>query len=295
MNAPLMNFSCVFPISEPEESVGTLVYFHPGGLSSDFVRRLAALFTDWRIVNVELMLCSSYVEAVDRNNVLKGSIETVAAEIKSQLEVDANQPLIFAGWSFGGVIAFQMASEWVGSNRPKLLMFDSIAPVSNFSFSDKNVASGLTLKWFVQYVQALKSCKLIFENQWWKKPSEMAVLQDLLEQAKCQNSFDERTHIAGFKKVFSSFTKGLLRNSKLSAAYQPRRCQSDLLLIRAKYGLLKRFMWIRHMGWKSLVDGITVKTVPFDHYQVIANPRAVQQLAMVIDDFLYSELKLEHK
>lgn len=51
------------------------------------------------------------------------------------------------------------------------------------------------------------------EFSWYFQFYINVILNDLLEQAKEQAAFDRKTKLVGFKKVFDTFTQGLIRNS----------------------------------------------------------------------------------
>lgn len=280
-----LEVSCVFPVREVENPVGTLVYFHPGGLPSQVIGEMTQSLGGWRVLTVELMLCTAYVEATDRQGNLATSIEQIAREIAPQLP--AEEPnLLFVGWSFGGVVAFETAVRWWGEARPRLVFIDSIAPVTTLAFSEDNVATDTTLKWFVQYLQALKRCRIRLRLPWFGRRDGDEILQDILNQAKEQGAFDVHTRAVAFKKVFTTFTQGLVRNARLGSVYRPQPYNGRLLLVRAKKGLLRRFAWIRHMGWKPLVSQLAVESLDFDHYQIISEQAAIEKLGSLISEYV---------
>lgn len=275
---------CVFPVQEVENPIGTLVYFHPGGLPSQMIKGVTQSLMDWRVLSVELMRCTAYVEATDRQGKLAGSIEQIAEEIVPQLPAEEDN-LLLVGWSFGGAVAFEVASRWKGEVRPRLAFIDSIAPVTTLAFPEDSVDSGLILKWFVQYLQSLKHCRIRLNLPWLGRRDDDEVLRDILNQAVEQGAFDRRTKPVAFKKVFTTFTQGLVRNTRLGSIYQARPYGGSLLLIRAKRGLLRRFSWIRHMGWKPLVSQLTVESLDFDHYQIISEQAAIEKLGSLISEY----------
>lgn len=281
----LSKVSCVHPVRQVDNPAGTLVYFHPGGLPSQVMRDMTRSLTDWRLLSVELMLCIDYVEATNKQGKLTTTIEKIAAGLIPQLPAKESN-LLFVGWSFGGVVAFEVASRWQGKEVPKLVFIDSIAPVTTLAFSEDNVAATITFKWFVQYLQSLKRCQIRLDLPWFWRRDGDEILQDILNQAKEQGAFDPDTKLVAFKKVFTTFTQGLMRNAQLGSDYQPIPYDGRLLLIRAKNGLLRRFSWTQHMGWKPLVSHLSVKSVNFNHYQIISKQAAIETLGKLISEYV---------
>ena len=283
-----MAIPCIFEKENSEGPYeGVLVYFHPGGLPASLEESFALRLKRWKILRVELMLCATYVESVNRSGELVSSVEAVGASLFQELctRCAGYEKTVFLAWSFGGVIAFDIANRWPELIKPRLIFVDSIAPVSSQSFSDKNISSKQTLIWFSQYLQSLKSCRLnvSFKNN--GNDNETA-LYDLLNQCIENQSFDKNTKFVAFKKIFTTFTQGLMRNSYLTAKYKPKRYSGSLFLIRARKGLLKRFIFIRHMGWRGLVDSLTVKSLNYDHYQIVNDTTAIERVTDLSASFI---------
>jgi thioesterase domain-containing protein len=285
MNEQLQPFPFVSVVCEPQAALGTIVYFHPGGLPSACAIPLTAQFPDWRICIVELMLCQQYLLAVDKQGGVNHSIETISAQIGSQLQWSDQQPLMFIGWSFGGVIAYQLAATLCPDKQPLLVLLDSIAPMKDSPQAATAAWSRKVITWFIQYLQALKHCVLQTRWHWWWQHNHEQVLQDLLTQVKQQGAFAVDTGMAGFRKVFQTFTQGLTRNMLLLTLYQPPKYGQPVLLIRARQGMFRRFRWIRHMGWRGLVQDLQLAQVDANHYQMIAEPEHLASLSQLILNF----------
>lgn len=279
---------CVFTDHSPKREAGTLVYFHPGGLPSSLAARLKDKFSQWRILRVEMMLCAPYVEATKKDGRVINDIDTIAKNILEHLnnKLPPDHPVVFIGWSFGGVVSYQVAQLWQHKQKPDLVFIDSIAPVSGQSFSEKNISEKQTLNWFVEYLQCLKSCQLKINLPFFGGVDEEKILRDVLSQAIAQGAFDKNTKYVAFRKVFTTFTQGLMRNSKLTATYTAAPFPGRALLIRAKKGLLWRFKFIRDMGWKPLIDNLTMTSIDVDHYEIISQPSSVQTIETKIFDFI---------
>jgi|GEM_PF-2472921 len=293
MSSLIQPMPFVFPVIEPETPEGTLIYFHPGGLPSKTIKQMTSHLTNWRIYVVELMLCAEFVESINQQGELQTSIPSIAKNIQSQLAIDDFKDALFVGWSFGGVIAYEVASLFEPEHQPKLVLLDSIAPISEFKFSDKNVASMQIVQWFMQYIQSLKGCVLQKKFKWYFQSDTNVILNDLLEQAKVQSAFDRMTKLVGFRKVFETFTQGLIRNTRLTAQYNASPYQQPVMLIRASNGMLNRFKWIRHMGWKSLIPNLTIKTLNCDHYQMISTQSTLSNINALISDFCHETQLIE--
>jgi len=281
MNSEVAELSCVFCLNKPDQAVGNIVYFHPGGLSSESLRDSLENYSSWNVYVVEMMLNKKYMEVENVNGKLNTSIEAIGQEIVDGLRLEALNT-IFIGWSFGGVMAYEVSSKISSDIQPEIVLLDSIAPSSDFFKNKSKIKQNrLIFEWFHQYMESLKGRKLHRPNV--RKDDEVySGLNTLLRECISLGLFPQRTKIAGFEKIYKTFKSGLLKNSGLGSSYIPIRQSNPITLVRAKKGLLLRFKWCRDMGWKKYAPNLKIVTLPYNHYQLISDKKAQSDVDSII-------------
>ncbi|HEX8772589.1 MAG TPA: amino acid adenylation domain-containing protein [Pyrinomonadaceae bacterium] len=206
------------------------------------------------------------------------TIEQMAATYLSAIrEVQASGPYTLAGWSLGGVVAFEMNRQLksLGEQVRVLLMIDSWSPVAGMAVGDAEL-----LRWFLK---------------------DLGVRPQVLPEAGLTDKGDAEEHLGAALEV--AHEAGLLpadmglpqlsrlfgifkTNMRAMWKYVPRGSVERITLLRAGSPSPEEFR--RHpafaaadtaLGWGALSDaGVDVHTVPGDHYSILAEPN-VQVLA----------------
>ena len=256
---------------------------HPGALPGRLYRALADALPPGAAVSVLDVGCvPEYWQAA-----LTGrQMDLTVVEIATQLRELSDQlnpselPLTLVGWSFGGVIAYEMLLQSSGRRRPvRLVLLDSIAPVPGYQDADGELSADLIFDWFGMYLGAKRDRELA------PVPIPAAAGLDerlglLLAEAVRSGALDAGTALAGLRKVWDVYTQGLVRNSRLSQGYQPEAVAHPAVLVRAERGLLQV---PEPLGWEQLiVNGLEVVTCPGNHYTMLTTPEAVSFLASIL-------------
>lgn len=273
---------------------------HPGGLPSRHYPLLVE-GQDLDLYTAELGLNPHYIDASHPASAPDGKIAAMAADVLEAYEAISNKPLrVICGWSFGGVIAHEIAMrlEEQGRPVPVLMVIDSIAPVQSYKFdwiSSSLSAHGLAQSsgdqrhvsiWFTQYLNALKGCNLKISKRDGSVLSEDSLINHLLEKAIMAGAFPEETSAAGFGKIYKEFRRGMQRNTRLLGAYTPNGSPQNIVLIRASRPFFPIFHLVRSMGWDALASKLDMHTISADHYQLIADPARMQQIARKLQSCL---------
>lgn len=278
--------TCVFPLPKKTSAKGTLICFHPGGLSSAFYREFDKAMSHWNLVLVELQLNELYLNAYNKElNNLNHNIDEITQNIMTDLGDIKGQNLSFIGWSFGGVIAHKIACDIANARGTKLILLDSIAPVFDFNPGKKR-SSHIIVKWFIEFLNALKDCQLSLPKIKIVENNYDDFLVGLLTETKRQGVFDDRTKMSGFKKLFTTFLGGMHKNSSLTTSFKPDKFLGDTLLIRASNGLFWRFKLLRTMGWKSITTVLETLTITTDHYRLVGDKKVIEQYINNIIKFI---------
>lgn len=265
--------SCLRAVPQP---VGAVLCVHPGGLPGRHYAALADALPGWSIHLADIGLSGVYWQGGDDpESAMPALVEEIRAAALAALP---DGPLVLCGWSFGGAVAHALARAWPQQERIVLLtMLDSIAPAPGGDFGRSVRRRRLAARWFVQYMNAQKRSAL--RLVWWRPPrDEQQLLTDLLQQAIAQNVVAAGTTLPGFRKVFTSFAEGLLRNGRLAGALRLAPYAGRTLLIRARNGLLWRFRIVRHMGWRPYAPDLVVHSVDSDHYTLLTDTARMQDI-----------------
>lgn len=299
---------CVFEHVAGDASSPAILCVHPGGLSSKHFALLAAAAPGASLYVAELGANIRYVEAGDERTPAEGVIEALSADVIRDFEIASGGKTISAlvGWSFGGVIAHEIAMRLCEVGGPDLpvLAIDSMAPVQKYKFDW--IASALSVKnlakqagererlaeWFVQYLNSLKGKEIKVSRREIAAHDEAAMLDMLLQRSIAAGAFPEGTSQAGFSKVYREFRRGMTRNTRLLAEYHADGPARDVVLVRAKRPFFPIFRLFRAMGWDALASSLKIVTLDADHYQLIADECRMRDIAKQLATTLNSSPSL---
>jgi len=208
-----------------------------------------------------------------------GSIETLAASLWR--EVQNRQGIlptrfVIMGWSFGGIIGFEVArqaKDWPGFCG--LMLLDSIAPIPKYQKEADALDRKMLMRWFVMYLSARKG-KAIDVSLPSGRCTEDQMLELVLARAIEAGALMPETPVEGIRKLHQAFLDGLLRNNKFAIAYRAEPLDVNAVLVKATTSLIPMD---RHLGWKSLLGRGSRRIVcAGDHYSMLTDPKANQSL-----------------
>jgi amino acid adenylation domain-containing protein len=183
-------------------------------------------------------------------------------------------PYRLAGWSFGGVVAFEMARqlEAAGLAVESVIALDSWA---RFGEGDGDTAQ--RVRWFLDDLVGGRTG--VFDA-----PTPGASVDDELarglDRAREAHLLPLHTDLASLGRLFRVFEANL----DAYRAYQPDRFGGALTLLKAQDN--PAGAGDADHGWQALVTALTVRAVPGDHYsllQPIHVPRLAEELAELLD------------
>ncbi|WBB78427.1 SDR family NAD(P)-dependent oxidoreductase [Micromonospora sp. WMMD882] len=262
-----------------------VVLVHPGALPATVYTGLAAALAPaaaLHVVNLEHV--PEYFEAALRGGDPGTSIPALAQRVADELRRRdlTTGRWCLAGWSFGGVVALELAALLAPAERPvALLTLDSIAPVPEYTALDGDLDDAEVLRWFAMYLGARKGVELPVAAL--PAGDREAGLRTVLEVAREHKAVRADTTLPGLRKVLDTYLQGLVRNNRLAQAYEPRRAPVPVTLVRPERGLLDG---PDPLGWRSLTGDLTVLGCPGDHYTMLQEPTAVDRIAGTARDLL---------
>lgn len=168
---------------------------------------------------------------------------------KELLTVQPEGPYLLGGYSFGGIVAYEMAQQLTaaGHEVPLLALFDMPAPDI--------------------FVQNMKQEEKLHE------PLKRLVMRHLVERALAKGRI--RSHRLQHFHIIDNYNRAI-------QAYRPKPYNGPLTVFKAA-----ATQGSDDMGWAALVTGhLDVHVLPGDHYSLIKDPEVahlVRELSLCID------------
>jgi thioesterase domain-containing protein len=227
------------------------------------------------------------VVGLEDSRPLADSIEAMAAEYLAAIQqFYPDGPYLLNGWSFGGVVAFEMAQQLWRQNRSvaALILIDSWAPGAARQPAAHDEV--VLISEFVRDLEGRIGKPLdISANLLRKLPfdDQFEYLSSRLQHSYGQPEAVEAQVLRRAFEVYRANYQALLR-------YQPERSAVPLTLIRAIEGLGQPGL-ATTLGWEHLVvQPVTLKTAPGTHYSMLVRPnveRLAQQIHQIIQHALH--------
>ncbi|MBV9786752.1 MAG: non-ribosomal peptide synthetase, partial [Chloroflexi bacterium] len=171
------------------------------------------------------------------------------------------------GWSFGGLVAFEMARQLTaqGDEVALLALFDSRAPTAETA---PHVDQATLLAWFANDLGRTFGADLQLSADTLAAIAPEQGLQHVLDQARSSGilppDIGER-EISAYFEVFISSLRAM-------QAYQPQPYAGRVTLFRAGDRPLDEAG--ETLGWEALAaDGVNVQAIPGDHYTIVRQPQ----------------------
>ncbi|MDF5724715.1 MAG: amino acid adenylation domain-containing protein [Rhizonema sp. PD37] len=214
------------------------------------------------------------------------SIEAIASTyIQAIREIQASGPYLIGGYSLGGLIAFEIASqlEAAGESVKHLLIIDTYTPLLD-SQTEKLPEDDITLLIFLAETVGFHfnaKVKLNYE--------ELSVLDEeqrleyvllILQQHQIMPPNSGKNLISGLANVFKA-------NSQASFSYQPKAINASISLFKTE-ALAKQYPQNLTLGWDELTNKkVDIRTVKGTHDSILQEP-SVSELSAAIQEILLS-------
>lgn len=269
-----------------DDATATVVLAHPGALPGAVYRSLAdtlARSTDTApavtLWLVDLDQVPEYTASALYGGQPRTTIGEMAATVERELRtagaLATGDPWMLAGWSFGGVIAHELAGRLGPAELPRrLVVLDSIAPVPDYTKDDGELGSEMLLSWFAMFLGAKRGVTLPLPAH-----DSPPTLGDVLSAAVSTGAVPPDTSVAGLGKVYRVFEAGLRRNNLICTGFHAGTAGVPVTLIRPEGSLLDT---PEPLGWDQLTDDLTVVRCPGDHYSMLSDAAAVDTIAAVL-------------
>ncbi|MEZ0029440.1 thioesterase domain-containing protein [Kitasatospora sp. MAP12-15] len=256
---------------------------HPGALAASAWAPAAAALPEGAAFGLlDLQLVPEYFAAVFAPERTVIGIEELAARCLAELTAarPADAPFALVGWSFGGVVAFEMARQaeraGLGELLTDLVLLDSIAPVPDYQRGEELLEPEMLLRWFAMYLAAKREQPL----DWQPGPVAERRLPELLAAATAQGVLPADTELPGLRKLFDTYLAGLRRNNRFALAYRPGALDRTITLLKPADSLLPND---GSLGWDQLsTRPLRHLDVAGDHYTMLRQPANLAVLAELL-------------
>ena len=212
------------------------------------------------------------------------SIEEMAAEyLRAVRGVQPHGPYQLAGWSFGGVVAYEMAQQLRRDGEEVALVgiLDSLAPVAAADFGEREeLGRSQWAHWFgvlaAEFQRVLgHDVTLAFDELCGLEPeAQLERFLDRLGSVEFLPPGGGRSLARGFWRIHEANSVALWNYSRVATPYP-----GTLTLLRCEEDLLLQDSWARDLhdnkdhGWHRLAQGeLRVLFVPGDHNTMMSPP-----------------------
>jgi surfactin family lipopeptide synthetase A len=206
-------------------------------------------------------------------------VEDLAARYINEIHsVQAEGPYFLGGYSFGGIIAFEMAQQLTAQNQQVALvvLFDTFCTYQGQSRKTQAFAEEL-----VCLFKGISSAVLRI----WRMSAGQRRARISLEAKALMRAVRRRTQ----KSTLPRIVKEVFRaNQQAAKDYTPRVYPGRVALFRSNYKMLTQFR-DRHAGWNTYApQGLKIYEIPGDHDSILLEPQ-VQLVAEQLRECLAHE------
>ncbi|HVG11019.1 MAG TPA: amino acid adenylation domain-containing protein [Thermoanaerobaculia bacterium] len=199
---------------------------------------------------------------------LLDEVPAIAAAYLAEIEAAApNGPVLLGGWSFGGVVAFEMARQLRSRERevPLVVLLDSYAPSGADLLAERSDAD--LLRPFLRDQAGVQGRGAEWLDEM-PMAGEEAVLR-MLEQAREAGVLRADLKSEKVERLLGVYKANL----RALSSYQPQPYGGRILLFRSE-GAESRHS---ANGWEGLAgEPIETQSVSGDHYTMLAPPHVVE-------------------
>lgn len=207
-------------------------------------------------------------------------IEAIAAYYITAIQaLQPNGPYFLGGWSFGGIVAFEMAQQLTqaGQQVELLAILDTPAPCNNPSVYQSlkfllGTALWSTLPFLLDYT-TLAMGRIRSQSSWFSRWQWSAIARSIPEEAQLR-LLDE--------SVISPMLRIVYANAQAVYRYVPQSYPNRVTLFKAVEPAIEPNSTL---GWDTLASSLQLHSVQGNHLSLLKPPH-VQDLAQQLKQYL---------
>jgi amino acid adenylation domain-containing protein len=202
-------------------------------------------------------------------------------------KIQSEGPYVLGGWSFGGVVAYEMARQLQeqGQKVDRLVLFDSWAPSSsgNPATALREDDSAELMARFLLDIGGISGKDIPIDFDDVRRLDDDERLKFILEQAMKFKILPPDIELSRLNDLFVIFK----RHVRAIRKYAPRPLTADTFVILFRAGEGKdEILDSPALGWDELLaNTLAVQDVPGNHYSMLYKPH-VQKLAHQVNAYL---------
>ncbi|MEO1560163.1 MAG: thioesterase domain-containing protein, partial [Cyanobacteria bacterium J06632_19] len=199
----------------------------------------------------------------------KTSIEDMAAYyIEAIRTIQPQGPYLIGGWSFGGIVAFEMAQQLYLSNQEVALLalIDCWAP-HQYIRKPAKVDNAVILAWLADDLGDSLGRKIRISVKQLQSLKGDKQLNYVLDKLKAANILPSSMGIGEIQRLLEI----ALLNRQAERNYSPQVYQHPITLFRGNDNIEPQDS-DPTMGWKDLTNLLEIKQIPGNHYTIIKKP-----------------------
>jgi thioesterase domain-containing protein len=191
-------------------------------------------------------------------------------------------PYRLAGWSFGGVVAFEMAQQLCrqGQEVESLTLLDSRAPLVDSA--DTGLDEAKLKRRFISDLVALSGHDPAAIMADYRRLGVDAALHDVLDQPWMKRIIPPDADTVYIQRLYEVFAA----NSRAMRGYVPATVYPGrIFVLCARDTVSAQRAKSAALGWEAHASEVTYLTVPGNHYSMLTSPQ-VANLATALTDCL---------
>ncbi len=212
-------------------------------------------------------------------------IENMADQYIQEIQkIQSQGPYQLGGWSFGGLVAFEMAQrlQKQGQQISLLVLMDTKYPVLKSDKQDNDETTYLNQ--FIMHIEGIYGKKLLIQHNIFQKLELNEKLNYLWKKVKNIEIYSSITTERDFHQIFNIFKS----NSLAEQSYIPQIYPGKITFFQAKERDL-RIEKDLSLNWRKLaVKGMDTYEVSGNHFTLLKKPY-VQIIAQLLREFLNKE------
>jgi thioesterase domain-containing protein len=222
------------------------------------------------------------------------TVEAMASHyIKEMLAVQARGPFYIGGWSFGAVVAFEMAQQLcAGGNDVALLaLVDEWSPAPQRGIQ-RLITPGpyLVMKLSDSWHSSRKYSNWVVRAPWLCFSMLSAMLQNVMRPASLEERAEQLSISFGINYVAPQYIPPFRTSVRALIRYIPKVYRGHISLVRVTGHPFIRWRGTS-MGWRPLAaGGLSSIVIPGDHFGIIRPPQ-VQRLADSLRDLVAANMR----
>ncbi|MEI6574595.1 MAG: amino acid adenylation domain-containing protein [Bacteroidota bacterium] len=228
------------------------------------------------------------LQSMGLNNKKVDTVSDIARYYLDEIQLPENtEDVIFAGWSMGALIAFEMARQVKAQSGkcPRLMIIDQLAPVEESIETERTPIDNVDrMLAFAGKVEHLAGHPLGITDASLRGKSSEIQSEVFLTAFKSVNLVPPDISL----QDFHGYLELMIHHNEITSRCRPGTYEGKTMLIRADDSLpmfdnqLPMAIRTADLGWERLIEGnFTIENIPGNHVSIMAQPH-VKNLALAL-------------